>query len=84
MPNGALVSTYWQYTLADVEEVDKLRNEWRLKMLGQGLWVEIIRKEPSNTKVEEPALESINEPEIENEHLTATPKAMQLELELFW
>lgn len=83
MPNGAYVSTYWQYTLADVCEVDKLRDEWRMKMLGNGLWVEMIRKKKSEPVIEETAAEPISEPEIENEHLTATPKAVQLELELF-
>lgn len=85
MPNGAYVSTYWQYTLADVCEVDKLRDEWRMKMLGNGLWVEVIRKKKSEPVIEETAAEPISEPEpeIENEHLTATPKAVQLELELF-
>lgn len=83
MPNGAYVSTYWQYTLADVCEVDKLRGEWRMKMLGQGLWVEVIRKKNTEPAIDEAVAEPVSEPEIENEHLTATPKAVQLELELF-
>ena len=83
MPNGAWVSTYWQYTLSDVNDVDKLRDEWRMKMLGQGLWVEVIRKKNTEPAIDEAAAEPIREPEIENQHLTATPKAVQLELELF-
>lgn len=83
MPNGAYLSTYWQYTLANVNDVDKLRDEWRMKMLGQGLWVEVIRKKNTEPAIDEAVAEPISEPKIENEHLTATPKAVQLELELF-
>ena len=89
MPDGKWFSTYWQYTLADVEEVDRLRDEWREKMMANGLWVEVVRKKqrPPVTEEtdEEPIAEPVVEAEtmIENEHLTATPKAVQLELELF-
>jgi type I restriction-modification system DNA methylase subunit len=83
MPNGSYVSTYWQYTTADVGEVDMLRNEWRKKMLGNGLWVEVIPKEHDEKAVEEDASVSNCEQETENGHLTAVPKAMQLELDLF-
>ena len=83
MPNGAWLSTYWQYTLANLDEVDKQRDEWRKKMLESGLWVEVIRTKQTETVTEEVEAGSITETMVENEHLTATPKAVQLELELF-
>ena len=49
---GAIFSTYWQYTLADSEEVSKKRNEWWLEIAKHG-WLKYYR--PSKT--EEPTKE---------------------------
>lgn len=90
MPNGAWMSTYWQYTLADIAEVDQQRDEWRRKMLSNGILVEVVRHDvtkaaesvPEETETVPAAEESVPE-EPQYDHLTATPKAVQLELELF-
>lgn len=94
MPGGWL-STYWQYTLEDVEEVDRQRDEWRARMLASGIPVEILPVPKSRESVPEEAEtvpESVDPVPTEAEsvpsepkydHLTATPKAVQLELNLF-
>lgn len=90
MPDGKWMSTYWQYTLANVEEVDEQRNAWREKMLSNGILVEIVRHDVlKNTESVPEDAEFVPEPEEivpdepQYDHLTATPKAVQLELELF-
>ena len=87
MPNGKWMSTYWQYTLANVEEVDEQRNAWREKMLSNGILVEIVRHDVlKNTESVPEDAEFVPEPEEivpdepQYDHLTATPKAVQLEL----
>lgn len=84
-------------TLVDVEEVNKLRDEWLSKMFGLGMPVEIIHRDvPKSTNnvpeyaeiVPEEAdfvqnTEETAQEEPQYDHLTATPKAVQLELELF-
>ena len=90
MPDGKWMSTYWQYTLANVEEVDRQRNEWRMKMLESGIPIEIVRSNvPKSVEIvpnEEETVQKIEEivpKEPQYDHLTATPKAVQLEFELF-
>lgn len=90
MPDGKWMSTYWQYTLANVDDVDRQRNEWRMKMLESGIPFEIIRPNvPKTIEIvpnEEETVQKIEEivpKEPQYDHLTATPKAVQLELELF-
>lgn len=83
MPDGRWMSTYWQYTLADVGEVDKLRDAWREKMLGNGIPVEIVRHDVLYNDEAVPEAEESVPQEEQYDHLTATPKAVQLELELF-
>lgn len=90
LPDGKWMATYWQYTLANVDEVDKQRNEWRKKMLESGVWVEVIRNNVTGDAEIVPK-EAENVPEVaeivpdepQYDRLTATPKAVQLELELF-
>lgn len=90
MPNKAWMSTYWQYTLADVLEVDQQRDEWIRKMLSSGILVEVVRHDVPKTDESVPA-EAVPVPEEaesvpdepQYDHLTATPKAVQLELQLF-
>lgn len=83
MPNGAWMSTYWQYTISNLIEVDDLRNAWRDQMLSNGIWIEIIPPyAPNKPESVQSCDESVpSEPQFD--HLTATPKAIQLELELF-
>lgn len=79
MPQGFWISTYWQYTLSNVSEIDTKRNAWRLEMLKNGLWVEL----PQKTATAAPK-EPIIEKETETE-LPTTAKAVegQYQLELF-
>lgn len=50
MPDSRWVSTYWRYTYSDLEEVDKMRKEWLLKMNANGLWVELDRESKHDSK----------------------------------
>lgn len=89
-PEGKWWSTYWQYTMADVDEVNELRNEWFRKMAANGVPVEIrccerkaANDEPTEDAPVQEAAEIVPEEEPQPDRLTATPKAVQLELQLF-
>lgn len=79
MPQGFWISTYWQYTLSNVAEIEAKRNAWRLELLKNGLWVELPRKTATAAK-KEPVIEKEKETE-----LPTTAKAVegQYQLELF-
>ena len=90
MLGGKWLSTYWQYTSSNVDEVNEKRNAWRKTMLENGIWVEIA--EPSSRTEEAESSKVVNEvekiietrpEETELPKLTATPKSVQLELDLF-
>ena len=88
MPNGAWMSTYWQYTIEGVEEVNRQRDEWRARMIENGIPVEILPDPLSRESV--PEVSETVQDEAESvpkeqmyDRLTARPKAVQLELNLF-
>lgn len=90
MPDGKWMSTYWQYTLSDVDEVDRERREWKMLMLNNGMLVETLpvpKSEESGPKGTEtvPNTDDFVPKDIETrqDRLTAKPKAVQLQLELF-
>lgn len=97
MPDGRWMSTYWQFTLADVDEVDRKREAWKEELLSHGILFEIVRHDDPKTAKSVPEdaeivpSEDDSVPESDDsvpkeeqyDHLTATPKAVQLELDLF-
>lgn len=70
MPDGCWVSTYWQYTLDNIDEVDTKRQSWIRNMISNGIPIEMEMHNEEET-MQEPG---------ENDRLTANPKAIQLEL----
>ena len=58
-----------------------LKTEWRVRMLASGIPVEILPVPESVDPVPAEAESVPSEPKYD--HLTATPKAVQLELNLF-
>lgn len=78
------VSTYWQYTLSDVDEVDKKRNEWMRMLLENGMWVETAQPSTHNEECVSDVEEIIDTKPLETElpPLTTKPKVVQMQLEL--
>lgn len=87
MPDGKWMATYWRYTLSDVDEVDRQRQEWKTLMLTNGMLVETLPVPKSGENVRKdteivPKSDVIVPKEAED-RLIAKPKAVQLQLELF-
>lgn len=77
MPNGIWFSTYWQYRLSDIEEVEAKRNAWKAELLKNGLWVELPRKTADKPQ------KAATKEEERKEELPVVCNATQLQLELF-
>lgn len=84
------LSTYWQYTSSNVDEVNEKRNAWRKTMLENGIWIEIAEHsscmeedEPSKIVDEVEKIIETRPEETELPRLTAIPKATAVQLDLF-
>ena len=47
--SGMVLSTYWQYSLSEVDAIDEKRTAWIKKQMSEGRWVEIF-KTPDDIK----------------------------------
>ena len=47
--SGMVLSTYWQYSLSEVDAIDEKRTAWIKKQMSEGRWVEIF-KTPDDVK----------------------------------
>lgn len=83
MPGGSWMSTYWRYTLSDVDEVDGLRNAWMQELARNGILVETTApaSEEEHHGTGSPQEFCGGKDERRPDRLTAVPKAVQLEFE---